>query len=116
MRLILLYLLLINSCNTSRDEIFKITISKLFEKRILEVSDSVLYINSQNSILEIPNKIWVANRKIIIKKTDKSEQTPFLNFKFNHLDDIPKLTFTVKEKRGFKIPFFYLMSELSISV
>lgn len=102
MRLILLYLLFTNSCNTSSDDIFKITISTLLEKRILEISDSVLYINSQNSVLEIPNKILVANRSIIIKKTDKRNQIPFLNFNFTHQEDIPKLTFTVKEKGGFK--------------
>lgn len=71
MRLLLLYLLFTNSCHTSSDELFKITISKLFQKGILEVTDSVLYVNSQNSTFEIPKKILVGTRNIIIKKTDR---------------------------------------------
>ena len=102
MRLLLLYLLFTNSCHSSSDEIFKITISKLFEKPILEVTDSVLYVNSQNSTFEIPKKILVGTRNIIIKKTDRSDQIPFLNLNDDHLHNTSTITFAVVEKGGFK--------------
>ncbi len=102
MRLLLLYLLFTNSCHTSSDELFRITISKLFEKQILEVTESVLYVNSQNSTFEIPKKILVGTMNIIIKKTDRSDQIPFLNLNDDHLNNTSTITFAVIEKGGFK--------------
>ncbi len=102
MRLIFLYLLFINSCNTSSHEILKLTISKLLEKQILELKDSVLYLNHQNLIQEMPDSVLIGSKSIKIQKTNRSDLIPCLYLKISNVNDIAKVDFTVNEKGGYK--------------